>query len=151
MTSKGIPHKIPGRIGATPIPGAAGYASNDAGACTVNSESSDDEILLKFSPAFLCVEKMLQGDSPDLAARKSLEKILEYFADFTGKIIAMNYKGEIGGSCVGYGSFPISFIEDEMVESEVRYVTCLGQENGAGSIHFGVLTFSTILAYVFVK
>ena len=73
-TTSGLAYKIPGRVGDSPILGAGLYLDNDVGAC---GSTGRGEANLKTCASFLGVEFMRQGDSPQEAGLKVLQRIVE--------------------------------------------------------------------------
>ena len=48
VTCKGMIHKIPGRVGDSPIPGAGSYI-NEAGGCAA---TGDGDVMMRFLPCY---------------------------------------------------------------------------------------------------
>ena len=72
-TTSGIAYKIPGRVGDSPILGAGQYCDNTVGAA---GSTGRGEANLKVCGAFLAVEFMRQGLSPEAALVKVMERVL---------------------------------------------------------------------------
>ncbi len=72
-TTSGYAWKIPGRIGDSPIIGAGQYCENDVGAA---GSTGRGESCLKTCASFLAVEFMRNGDSPQAALMKVMERII---------------------------------------------------------------------------
>lgn len=72
-TTSGIAWKIPGRVGDSPILGAGQYCDNTVGAA---GSTGRGEANLKVCGAFLAVEFMRQGLSPEAALVKVMERVL---------------------------------------------------------------------------
>jgi N4-(beta-N-acetylglucosaminyl)-L-asparaginase len=72
-TTSGIAWKIPGRVGDSPIIGAGQYCDNTVGAA---GSTGRGESNIKVCGAFLAVELMRQGQSPEQAIMKVMERVL---------------------------------------------------------------------------
>ena len=72
-TTSGLSWKIPGRIGDSPIIGAGQYCDNTVGAA---GSTGRGEANIKVCGAFLAVEFMRQGMSPEQALVKVMERVL---------------------------------------------------------------------------
>jgi N4-(beta-N-acetylglucosaminyl)-L-asparaginase len=97
-STNGIPHKIPGRVGDSPIPGAGAYADNDVGAAVA---TGDGDIFMRFLPTLLAVEHMRQGMSPTDACKRALERIRRLYPTASGAIVAANIHGQYGAAKIG--------------------------------------------------
>jgi N4-(beta-N-acetylglucosaminyl)-L-asparaginase len=104
-TTSGLPFKIPGRVGDSPIIGAGLYVDNDVGAC---GSTGRGEANLKTCASFLAVEFMRDGLSPEEAGLRTLQRIAEntrerYLLRNDGKpafglnFYLVNKKGEYAG------------------------------------------------------
>ena len=72
-TTSGLAWKLPGRIGDSPIVGAGQYCDNTVGAA---GSTGRGEANIKVCGAFLIVELMRQGMSPDQACMKTIERVI---------------------------------------------------------------------------
>jgi N4-(beta-N-acetylglucosaminyl)-L-asparaginase len=72
-TTSGLAWKIPGRVGDSPIIGAGQYCDNDVGAA---GSTGRGEANIKVCGAFLAVEFMRQGMSPEQALIKVMERVI---------------------------------------------------------------------------
>lgn len=72
-TTSGLSWKIPGRVGDTPIIGAGQYCDNAVGAA---GSTGRGEANIKVCGAFLTVELMRQGMSPEQACIKTMERVI---------------------------------------------------------------------------
>ena len=109
-TTSGISWKIPGRVGDSPIIGAGQYCDNDVGAA---GSTGRGESNIKVCGAFLAVEFMRQGMSPEQALIKVMERVIamteKRLLDERGrpyfdlKYYAVNKKGEYAGACAFEG------------------------------------------------
>jgi N4-(beta-N-acetylglucosaminyl)-L-asparaginase len=104
-TTSGLSWKIPGRVGDSPIIGAGQYCDNDVGAA---GSTGRGESNIKVCGAFLAVEFMRQGMSPEQALIKVMERVIamteKRLLDSTGrpyfdlKYYAVNKKGAYAGA-----------------------------------------------------
>jgi N4-(beta-N-acetylglucosaminyl)-L-asparaginase len=72
-TTSGYAYKVPGRIGDSPIVGAGQYCDNTVGAA---GSTGRGEANIKVCGAFLIVEFMRQGLSPDQACMKTIDRVI---------------------------------------------------------------------------
>ncbi len=72
-TTSGISWKIPGRVGDSPIIGAGQYCDNDVGAA---GSTGRGESNIKVCGAFLAVELMRQGKSPEEALLEVMRRVI---------------------------------------------------------------------------
>jgi len=72
-TTSGISWKVPGRVGDSPIIGAGQYCDNTVGAA---GSTGRGESNIKVCGAFLAVELMRQGQSPEQAIMKVMERVI---------------------------------------------------------------------------
>ena len=72
-TTSGLSWKIPGRVGDSPIIGAGQYCDNEVGAA---GSTGRGEANIKVCGAFLAVEFMRQGMSPQQALMKVMERVI---------------------------------------------------------------------------
>ena len=72
-TTSGLSWKVPGRVGDSPIIGAGQYCDNSVGAA---GSTGRGEANIKVCGAFLIVEFMRQGMSPDQACMKTIERVI---------------------------------------------------------------------------
>ncbi len=72
-TTSGMSWKVPGRVGDSPIIGAGQYCDNDVGAA---GSTGRGESNIMTCGAFLCVEFMRQGMTPEQACLKVLERVV---------------------------------------------------------------------------
>ncbi|HEY0529403.1 MAG TPA: N(4)-(beta-N-acetylglucosaminyl)-L-asparaginase [Gemmatimonadaceae bacterium] len=72
-TTSGLSWKVPGRIGDSPIVGAGQYCDNTVGAA---GSTGRGEANIKVCGAFLIVEFMRQGMTPDQACMKTIDRVI---------------------------------------------------------------------------
>ncbi|XP_064405466.1 N(4)-(Beta-N-acetylglucosaminyl)-L-asparaginase-like isoform X3 [Halichondria panicea] len=101
-STNGASHKIPGRVGDSPIVGAGCYVEKGVGGA---SATGDGDIMMRFLPCRVVVDKMKAGASPTSAAMEALQEIKNYYPSYGGGIIAVNVTGHYGGAYTGFPSF----------------------------------------------
>ncbi|MCY4159043.1 MAG: N(4)-(beta-N-acetylglucosaminyl)-L-asparaginase [Bacteroidetes bacterium] len=105
-TTSGLPFKIPGRVGDSPIIGAGLYCDNEVGAA---GSTGRGEANLENCCSFLIIERMRVGDSPQDACLYACERIaqnthLARLQNETGEpafnvsFYALNKAGDVGGA-----------------------------------------------------
>ena len=109
-TTSGLSWKRPGRVGDTPIIGAGQYCDNEVGAA---GSTGRGEANIKACGAFLAVEFMRQGMSPEQALMKVMERVVatteKRLLDDSGRpyfdlqYYAVNKKGEYACSTLYQG------------------------------------------------
>lgn len=110
-TTSGLSWKIPGRVGDSPIIGAGQYCDNEVGAA---GSTGRGEANIKVCGAFLAVEFMRQGMTPEQALMKVMERVIAMTEKrllndkgrpyFDLNYYAVNKKGEYCGACAYEGS-----------------------------------------------
>jgi N4-(beta-N-acetylglucosaminyl)-L-asparaginase len=104
-TTSGLSWKIPGRVGDSPIIGAGQYCDNEVGAA---GSTGRGEANIKVCGAFLAVEFMRQGMTPEAALMKVIERAVAMTESrllvngkptFQLQFYAVNKKGEYAGAC----------------------------------------------------
>ncbi|KAK2184630.1 hypothetical protein NP493_258g06066 [Ridgeia piscesae] len=102
-STNGATHKIPGRVGDSPIMGAGAYVDNSVGGAAA---TGDGDVMMRFLPSFHTVALMEAGLSPTQACKVALSKITKYYPKFSGALIAATVSGEYGAACHGFQTFP---------------------------------------------
>ena len=110
-TTSGMSWKIPGRAGDSPIIGAGQYCDNTVGAA---GSTGRGEANIKVCGAFLAVEFMRQGLSPEASVMRVMERVIAMterrLLDDRGRpyfdldFYAINTRGEWAGGCCYEGS-----------------------------------------------
>ncbi len=110
-TTSGMSWKVPGRVGDSAIIGAGQYCDNDVGAA---GSTGRGEANIKVCGAFLAVEFMRQGVSPEAALMKVMERVIamteKRLLDDRGRpyfdlnFYAINKRGEFAGGAAYQGS-----------------------------------------------
>ncbi|KAJ1525931.1 hypothetical protein ONE63_009119 [Megalurothrips usitatus] len=128
-STNGARHKIPGRVGDSPIPGSGAFADQEVGAAAA---TGDGDIMMRFVPSFLAVELMRQGATPEAAAVESVRRIAARYPDFSGALIVLRRDGEYAAAChnLPVRSFPNGFPLTVRSASEstvsIKYFPCTG-------------------------
>ncbi|NUO03547.1 MAG: N(4)-(beta-N-acetylglucosaminyl)-L-asparaginase [Saprospiraceae bacterium] len=96
-STSGMAFKIHGRVGDSPIIGAGLYVDNEVGAATATGLG---ELVMKTLGAFLIVEFMRQGKTPEAACREAALRIAEKYGKSNEEMqvgyIALSKSGEYG-------------------------------------------------------
>lgn len=96
-TTSGMAYKMHGRVGDSPIIGAGLYVDNEVGAAT---STGVGEEVIRIVGSHLVVELMRQGNDPEAACKKAVERIIARnpaaAKDLQVGFLAMNKKGEYG-------------------------------------------------------
>lgn len=121
-STNGANHKIPGRVGDSPIAGAGSYADSSVGAAAA---TGDGDVMMRFLPSFYVVEEMKQGRSPEKAAQMAIDRISEKYPKFFGAIIAVRKDGAFGAACSGMEKFPFVVASPEYGKAELFYKKCV--------------------------
>ncbi|HEU4628558.1 MAG TPA: N(4)-(beta-N-acetylglucosaminyl)-L-asparaginase [Gemmatimonadaceae bacterium] len=110
-TTSGLSWKIPGRVGDSPIIGAGQYCDNEVGAA---GSTGRGEANIKVCGAFLAVEFMRQGMTPEAALMKVMERVLAMTEPrllgergrpyFDLQYYAINKRGEFAGATAYAGA-----------------------------------------------
>lgn len=110
-TTSGMAWKIPGRVGDSPIIGAGQYCDNTVGAA---GSTGRGEANIKVCGAFLAVEFMRQGKSPEAALMATMERVIAMTERrllndrgrplFDLEFYAVNKAGEFAGACAYEGA-----------------------------------------------
>lgn len=102
-TTSGMAFKMHGRVGDSPIIGGAVFVDNEiGGACATGL----GEFVMKTLGAFLIVELMRQGLSPQQACEDAIGRIVKRYPnypDFQVGYLAVNKKGEHGAYAIQKG------------------------------------------------
>ena len=110
-TTSGLSWKIPGRVGDSPIIGAGQYCDNTVGAA---GSTGRGESCIKVCGAFLTVEFMRQGMSPEQACIKTMERVIAMTEPrllnekgrprFDLNFYAVSKDGQFAGACAYQGA-----------------------------------------------
>jgi isoaspartyl peptidase/L-asparaginase-like protein (Ntn-hydrolase superfamily) len=100
-TTSGLSHKLPGRVGDSPIIGAGLYVDNAAGAAGATGVGEE---ILRISASSLMVEAMRTGLSPQQACESAARRVLEVANRRQVKpaevaFLALDRHGQVGAAC----------------------------------------------------
>jgi len=96
-TTSGAAWKMKGRVGDSPIIGAGLYVDNEVGAA---SATGLGEMVVRACGSHSIIEFMRQGNSPEMACKKTLERIIRLWPEHKGQqlgLLAIDNQGNIGG------------------------------------------------------
>ncbi|XP_061582167.1 N(4)-(beta-N-acetylglucosaminyl)-L-asparaginase isoform X2 [Cololabis saira] len=123
-STNGLTHKVPGRVGDSPIAGAGAYADSSAGAAAA---TGDGDIMMRFLPSYLAVELMRAGTDPSDACKSAISRIKRHYPEFFGAIICANTTGHYGAACnkaAGLSQFHYMVSSSESVTPVLTAVDC---------------------------
>ncbi|XP_016969122.1 L-asparaginase-like protein GD25160 [Drosophila rhopaloa] len=100
--SSGARFRIPGRVGDAAVPGAGIYADNEVGGAVA---SGDGDVLMRHLPAFLAVEALRGGGTPEKAAEGVVQRLLKHNTEFNGGVVVVNRRGIYAAACAGMDEF----------------------------------------------
>ncbi|XP_014770986.1 N(4)-(Beta-N-acetylglucosaminyl)-L-asparaginase [Octopus bimaculoides] len=121
-TTNGMTHKIPGRVGDSPIVGAGAYVDNAVGGAVA---TGDGDVMMRFLPSFHTVLLMQEGLSPREATRKALIPIIKKYPNFAGALVATTITGEYGAACHNFGgSVQYTVTNPSLKNSTVFKIKC---------------------------
>lgn len=124
-TTSGMGFKMRGRLGDSPIIGAGLFVDNEVGACTATGQGED---VIRVAGSHTVVELMRQGLSPEMACRKTIERIVKIKGDKVKDIqvafLALNKKGQVGAFAIHKGfSYAVKSNEVEKLINAKSYFT----------------------------
>lgn len=103
-TTSGMAFKMRGRVGDSPIIGAGLFVDNEVGAATATGVGEE---VVRICGSHTVVELMRQGYSPEVACRKTVERIVKKRGAGAKELqvgfIAVNNKGVFGGYALQKG------------------------------------------------
>lgn len=123
-STNGLTHKIPGRVGDSPIMGAGAYADSSAGGAAA---TGDGDIMMRFLPSYLAVELMRAGADPSAACETAISRIKRHYSEFFGAIICANTTGHYGAACnkvTGFSQFHFMVSNSETKTPVLKSVDC---------------------------
>jgi N4-(beta-N-acetylglucosaminyl)-L-asparaginase len=104
VTTSGMAFKIHGRVGDSPIIGAGLFVDNEVGAAT---STGVGEEVMRICGTHLVVEYMRQGNSPEMACRKAVYRIVKRDPEKAKTLqvgfLALNKNGEYGAFAIQEG------------------------------------------------
>ena len=103
-TTSGMAFKMRGRVGDSPIIGAGLFVDNEVGAATATGVGEE---VVRTCGSHTVVELMRQGLSPELACKRTVERIVKKRGSKAKELqvgyIAINNKGQYGGYALQKG------------------------------------------------
>ncbi|XP_033489668.1 N(4)-(beta-N-acetylglucosaminyl)-L-asparaginase isoform X2 [Epinephelus lanceolatus] len=123
-STNGLKHKVPGRVGDSPIAGAGAYADSSAGAAAA---TGDGDVMMRFLPSYLAVELMRAGADPSAACKTAISRIKRHYSEFFGAIICANTTGHYGAACnkvPGFSQFHFMVSNSEADIPLLKSVDC---------------------------
>ncbi|XP_067247845.1 N(4)-(beta-N-acetylglucosaminyl)-L-asparaginase-like isoform X1 [Chanodichthys erythropterus] len=123
-STNGLKHKIPGRVGDSPIAGAGAYAENTVGGAVA---TGNGDIMMRFLPSFLAVDLMRKGIQPTVACETAITRIKKYYSDFFGALICANTTGGYGAACnkrPRFSQFSFRVANPQTNQSQLQKVDC---------------------------
>lgn len=116
-STSGLPFKIPGRVGDSPIIGHGLYVDPRRGAAVCTGTG---ELVMGICGSFLAVEHMGRGASPDDAAREVMHRLVDTYQlldDHQVAVVTMNPAGEWSAASLrpGYHTAVRTPVRDELV------------------------------------
>lgn len=96
-TTSGLAYKMHGRVGDSPIIGSGLFVDNEVGGAVATGMG---EAIIKTCGAFLVVELMRQGRSPEAACKEAVQRVIKQqkgYEDFQVCFLALNRNGTYGG------------------------------------------------------
>lgn len=117
-TTSGLAHKLPGRVGDSPLIGAGLYVDNTAGAAGATGVGEE---IIRIGGSFFIVEAMRAGRSPQEACELAVRKI-NAVAVRRGvhparvAFIALDPKGRHGAACTAAANFQFALSQGDKVE-----------------------------------
>nr|XP_023670519.1 N(4)-(beta-N-acetylglucosaminyl)-L-asparaginase isoform X1 [Paramormyrops kingsleyae] len=124
-STNGAKHKVPGRVGDSPIAGAGAYADSAVGGAAA---TGDGDVMMRFLPSYLAVELMRTGTDPTTACQTAIKRIKQHFPHFFGAVICANTTGGYGAACnkvPGFSSFPFMVYNLQSTDPVQRAVDCI--------------------------
>ncbi|XP_067244006.1 N(4)-(beta-N-acetylglucosaminyl)-L-asparaginase isoform X1 [Chanodichthys erythropterus] len=123
-STNGATHKIPGRVGDSPVAGAGAYADSTAGGAAA---TGDGDIMMRFLPSFLAVNLMRNGTQPTTACEIAISRIKKYYPKFFGALICANTTGGYGAACnklPEFSQFHFMVVNPPTNQSQLHTVDC---------------------------
>jgi len=112
VSTSGLAFKLHGRVGDSPIIGAALFADNEIGGAV---STGNGEYVMRTVGSFLVVEKMREGFSPQKACEFAINRLYKSLKDFTDinvSYLAISKSGEVGAYSLK-GGFTYCFTTPE--------------------------------------
>ena len=117
-TTSGLAHKLPGRVGDSPIIGAGLYVDNEAGAAGATGVGEE---VIRVGGSLMVVEAMRAGRTPQEACAQVVRKV-NNVAVRRGvhpaqvAFLALNCQGQVGAACTTGTNFQYAVARNSRVE-----------------------------------
>ena len=117
-TTSGLPFKLPGRVGDSPLIGSGLYVDNEAGAAGATGVGEE---IIRINGSHFIVEAMRAGKSPQEACELAIRKV-NAVAVRRGvhpaqvSFLALDTKGRIGAACTAMTNFQYAVARGDKVE-----------------------------------
>ncbi|XP_075053547.1 N(4)-(beta-N-acetylglucosaminyl)-L-asparaginase [Mixophyes fleayi] len=124
-STNGASHKIPGRVGDSPVIGSGSYADSSVGGAAA---TGDGDTMMRFLPSYQAVENMRMGADPSAACQKAIARIQKHVPVFFGAIICANKTGSYGAACSkapGFSQFHYTVFKPGLSQPQDEIVDCL--------------------------
>lgn len=124
-STNGMTHKVPGRVGDSPIVGSGAYADSEVGAAAA---TGDGDVMMRFLPSYLAVELMRAGAAPSAACEAAVSRIKRRYSQFFGAVICANMTGHYGAACnkvSGFAQFHYMVSDSQTNAPVLKTVDCL--------------------------
>ncbi len=117
-TTSGLAHKLPGRVGDSPLIGSGLYVDNTAGAAGATGVGEE---IIRINGSFFVVEHMRAGRTPQQACELAVRKVNAVAArrgvhPARVAFLALNVKGELGGAATVGTNFQYAVSVGDKVE-----------------------------------
>lgn len=117
-TTSGLPHKMPGRVGDSPLIGHGLYVDNTAGAA---GGTGVGEEIIRIGGGLRIVEAMRAGRNPQEACELAVKKVNEVAArrgvhPARVAFLALDPKGQVGAACTQQTNFQYAVARPGKVE-----------------------------------
>jgi len=109
-STNGANHKVAGRLGDSPIPGAGCYVNSEVGGAAA---TGDGDVMMRFLPSAYAVNLMEVGVPPKEACQRALDRINKVFPTFAGGMVCVTKDGVHAGASNNMG-FAYSYMTDGM-------------------------------------
>ncbi|KAL0974316.1 hypothetical protein UPYG_G00218730 [Umbra pygmaea] len=123
-STNGAKHKLPGRVGDSPVAGAGSYCDSTGGGA---AGTGDGDIMMRFLPSYLAVELMRTGTEPSIACKTAISRIKIHYPEFFGALICANTTGHYGAACnrvPGFSTFPFVVYNSQTNTPLLQSVDC---------------------------
>lgn len=122
-TTSGAAWKMRGRVGDSPIIGAGLYVDNEVGAAT---SSGLGEEVIRTCGSHLVVELMRQGNSPEAACKKAVERIVKRDPSRAKELqvgfLALNNQGKYGAFAIHPGfTYSVKSNKEEIIREAASW------------------------------